>query len=113
MPMYAAIVGPLTTTACDSAKPRVPKNRLASSRSVTTMVRWSNPADTGPLPPTAGPGRRSVQLDLAKPTGLDLVDEAADGLVRDERARLDTGGRLLDVVLGFRERLQGEARSHA
>src|SRR5215208_1984593 len=53
-------------------------------------------------------------VDLAKPSGLDLVDEAAHALlVRDERARLDASDRLAHVLLQVREGLHGEVRLHA
>jgi hypothetical protein len=39
-------------------------------------------------------------VDLAQPSGLDLVDESAHALlVRDERARLDASDRLTHVLL--------------
>jgi hypothetical protein len=38
IPMYSAIRSPDATTAIVSSKPRRPKKRFASSRSVTTIV---------------------------------------------------------------------------
>ena len=54
---------------------------------------------------TAG-SRPCGSADLAELAGLDLVDEAADGvLLRDERARLDAGDRLAHVLVEVGERL--------
>src|SRR5689334_913248 len=50
-------------------------------------------------------------LDLAQAPRLDLVDEAADGvLVRDEGTGLDPGDGLAHVALEVGERFQGERR---
>src|SRR2546430_13793595 len=52
---------------------------------------------------------RSLLLDLPEPAGLDLVDEAADGvLVRDERAGLDPGDGLAHVGVQVGKGLQRE-----
>src|SRR5215471_2504464 len=52
---------------------------------------------------------RSLFLDLAEAAGLDLVDEASDGvLVRDERAGLDPGDGLAHVRVQVAEGLERE-----
>src|ERR1700750_3285483 len=51
----------------------------------------------------------SLFLDLPEAAGLDLVDEAADGvLVRDERAGLDPGDGLAHVGVQVAEGLERE-----
>src|SRR6516165_269641 len=57
---------------------------------------------------------RSLFLDLPQAAGLDLVDEAADGvLVRDERAGLDPGDGLAHVAVQVAEGLERERRPDA
>src|SRR5215211_6092017 len=52
-------------------------------------------------------------VDLAQPSGLNLVDESAHALlVRDERARLDASDRLAHVLLQVGEGLHGEVGLH-
>src|ERR1700733_3088792 len=54
---------------------------------------------------------RSAQGNLSEAARLDLVHEATDLLLRDERARLNPGRGLPHVVLSLLEGLQSEARS--
>src|SRR2546430_17510933 len=57
---------------------------------------------------------RSLLLDLPEAAGLDLVDEAADGvLARDERAGLDPGNGLAHIGVHVAEGLERERRPDA
>src|SRR5712691_5835274 len=56
-------------------------------------------------------GRGRTLGHLAQPSGFNVVDEAANGvLLRDERTRLDSGDRLTYVFLEIVERLRGPLR---
>src|SRR5256885_9836205 len=58
MPMYASMVAPEMRTVLMISNPSTPKNRIASSRSNTATVTWSNVA---PLPMRS---RSLVELDV-------------------------------------------------
>src|SRR3954454_23907958 len=97
-------------------------------------IRPCGPSRAAPVPPFAAPGSgdsAAVVLSVRTPpvarclangrsghfaqaARLDLVDEAAEVLLAgDERARLDAGERLADVLVQVAERLGGPRRLDA
>src|ERR1700735_1605062 len=92
-----------------SSKPRRPKKRRASGRSVTTMVMWSKPSvfATPPVTMREGPSGLLALRGVPGPAAL----TAADGLVEQDLAQAHRLRRDLDALVVADELqcvLQGE-----